>query len=688
MRTYYESQQKSYFLSHTLVNMRNIIDLKDRLENNDEINSNLDLLVDYSLSNKSLIFNKDIAGIEFEKLSTSEIVKLQTDKYHIIDFEVFGFKVYSLFKSKIKLTNDFKSFVLLLKEIEADYKSDKFVRNIPTLLNELWAIAILDSNQSFDIDFSDYLNSLDAETNRDEIFSFNEGYSRALPFLKIEETKFFQNGIQLIKWTKSDAGYNIPLESFHRGIRNKIHEKESWGLKCLEYSFNQPDLEIDFLIPIITGLYDRQGLIFFKKYLEDKFNSETYTISIICGLSNIEYVKEEECELFFKIFNQANKDNTHVLVNLPKLLFAILRSKEESIDAEHIKKTFQYLEELLEFDNENLIYYILRENEYQDNHLELRQDLIISFIKKTQFKQEYLNSINYFLWKQNDVIYFERVLYAIGEYLPFKSIDKSLSSSINELHSNHKKMFDEVIVNLLIQDKACYRFLATDIFSRVSDEYYTFDYDILKLSSLNQYKLWVSVFQNYREPQSIIPCLLPLLKSKSLLVKEAFICKLEEYTESYGGSVTATLKEKLDFEDNDLKEIFERIEDYKVEFYQNNVVVKNEIKELNPAFTQNRLFVEFNKNYNRRFNRQMQKSSEENSSFLNFCSKVTLLKGGGWKIDGRDEISKLSEISTSFSLPRMFFIRPENFDFESSIEMFTDWNETSFTEIKRIIDNE
>jgi hypothetical protein len=179
-----------------------------------------------------------------------------------------------------------------------------------------------------------------------------------------------------------------------------------------------------------------------------------------------------------------------------------------------------------------------------------------------------------------------------------------------------------------------------------------------------------------------------LLKSKSPLVKEAFICKLEEYTESYGGSVTEILKQKLDFGDADSLAVFERIENYKVEFYKNNVLVKDGIKELNPAFTQNRLFVNYNKNHNRRFSRQMQKSSDENSFFLNFCSKVTLLKGGGWKIDGRDEISKLNKISTSFSLPRVYFTRPENFDFESDVEMVTNWDNTSFAEIQRFLDNE
>lgn len=670
--------------------MKDIAIINNRLKDDKDFKMNLDLLVDFSLANKTLIFNENVTGIDFEKLIESQLIKQQTDKYHVVDFESFGFQVYSLYKSKskVKLTNDFKTFVLLLKEIETDYKSEKFVQNITALFNDLWAIAILDSNQNYDNNFSHYIKSLNTETNREEIFSFNEGYSRALHLLNLEISNFYENGIQLINWTKSDADYNMPLGSFLRGVRNKIKENEKWGFDCFEYSIKQPDFEIDFLIPIITGLYEKEGITFYRKSLEGKVNIETYTVSIICGLSNVEYVKKEECELFFEIFNQVNKDNNHVLMNLPKLLFAILRSKETSIEKEYIEKAFLLLEELLEIDNSNLIFFILRENEFQDNYLELRQDLIISLIKKPHFKQEYLNSINNFLWKSKDVLYFEKLLYTIGEYLPFKAINKNLSSSINEIRSNCKKEFDKVLVNLLIQNKASFRFLATDIFSDFSSENYQFDYDILELDSLSQYKLWVSIFQNYREPKNILPCLLPLLKSKSPLVKEAFICKLEEYTESYGGSVTEILKQKLDFGDADSLAVFERIENYKVEFYKNNVLVKDGIKELNPAFTQNRLFVNYNKNHNRRFIRQMQISSDENSFFLNFCSKVTLLKGGGWKIDGRDEISKLNKISTSFSLPRVYFTRPENFDFESDVEMVTNWDNTSFAEIQRFLDNE
>ncbi|WP_075604076.1 hypothetical protein [Saccharicrinis aurantiacus] len=670
--------------------MINIAEIKYKLDNNKALKFNLDLLVDYSISSKTLIFNQDIDGIAFEKLSEYQIIKLQSNKYHLIDFEVFGFCIYNLYKrkSKIKLTCDFNTFVSLLKEIEADYKSSKFTRNLTTLMNQLWAIAILDSNQNFNIDCTVYLRSLDTKANRDDLFSFNEGYSSVLPLLNIKVAEFYQNGIRLINCTKSDVNYNMPLGSIIKGIRNKINQNVEWGLRCFEHSITQPDLEINFLIPIITGLYDELRSSFYRKYLEDKIFTNTLDVSIICGLSSVQYIKDEECELFFEIFNQVDKGNTHVLVNLPKLLFAIIRSKEVGLDKKHIKKSFELLADLLEIDNTNLICHILSENEFQDDHPKLRQRLIINFIRKRHFKQEYLNFINHFLWKLNDVIYLEKVLYAIAEVLPFKSISKNISSSLNEVRSKHTMEFDKIIVHLLIKDIAYFRFLATDIINDLYSSNYSFAYNILELNSLDQYKLWVSLFQINREPKYLLPCLLPLLKSKSELVKESFVCKLEEYTESYGSSVTKILKQKLDFNDNDLKAVFKRVQNHTDEFYKKNVLVKNGIKELNPSFSQNKLFVDYNKNHSRRFSLQIKKSSENDNSFMNLISKVVLLKGGGWKMDGRDEISKLGNFGTSFSLPRKYFINPELFDYEFHKETRGDWDKNSFKEIKRCLDNE
>ena len=65
-----------------------------------------------------------------------------------------------------------------------------------------------------------------------------------------------------------------------------------------------------------------------------------------------------------------------------------------------------------------------------------------------------------------------------------------------------------------------------------------------------------------------------------------------------------------------------------------------------------------------------------------------MLKRGGWKIDGGNEISKLGKISSSFSLPRIYFTRPEHFDFESHEKMTNNWMDANFTEIKRCLDSE
>lgn len=668
--------------------MKDIADINNKLNEDKDLCHNLDLLINYSLEHKKLIFNQGIIGINFEKLIESQVIKLEFEKFHLIDFETFGCRLYSRNKSKSTLSKDFKTFVLLLEEIQNAYKSDKRVKYITTLLNELWAIAILDSNRIFKSNFSGYLKSLDKEANREEIYSFNEGYSRALHLIKLEIPDFYRNAIQLINWTNSDALYNLPLGIFLKSIHDKIIENSHWGLKCFEYSIKQTDLEINYLIPIITGLYEKEGINFYRENLGEKVKHEIFAVSIICGLSNVKFIRDEECELFFEIFNQVDKENSSILLNLPKLLFAILKSNNGGINKDHINTTFSLLDQLLEFDNTQLISLILREIEFLDNHLELRHEIIISLIKKSHFKKEYLNSIAPIFFHSKDTEFFAKILYSLGDFIPFKTISGNLMSSINQLRYNCKHEFDKVLVELFIDDKASIRFIAIDIFSSFSLENYSFDYNILELNSLSQYKLWVSLLQNYREPKHVLPCLLPLLKSKSLLVKEAFICKLEEYSENYGAHVSEILKQYLDFSDEELKAAYDRIEKHRIDFFNKNIRVKEGVKELNPVFTQNKNFNEFNKSFNRNFNRQYKKSSSENSLLLNLCTKVTLLKGGGWKIDGRDEISKLGIVSTSFSLPRIYLTQPEHFDYDNSVEMVTNWDDTTFADIKRVLDYE
>lgn len=661
-----------------------------RLSENKGLDLCLDQLVDCSISTKTLIFEKDLAGIDFEMLVSEKVLKQNSEQYEIIDYSIIGHKIFFRFEKEAETgkPEEIMLHALIAKKVEGAYKSEKRIRGITSLLREVWAIGIIHANNNRNIDFVDYINSLSLEDNKDEIFAFNEGYSRVLPYLKLEVEDFFKNAIQLIKWIESDAGYNMPLSSLLAGIKKMVNKNKEYGIKLFEYISNPNDYEVTFLIPVISGLYEKIGELFFYDHLENKLSSDVFSVAIISGLSNIEKLSNNDCEIFFEVYKKANKGNDNVILNLPRLLFSILKSKDRSINPENSQTAFRYLNELLDNDNAKIIYTILHKLGLLEDHVELCQTLIIDLIKKPHFKKEYLKQLDHVLWHLKDVHFFEKVIYTISERLPFYGIHKSLPTTISALRTSFKKEFDEVLVKLLTQEKASLRYIGQDVFRNFSLSGYTFDFNILELAPLSQYKLWVSVLQDYNEPRYSLPGLLPLLKSDSDLVRESFTCKIEDITESYGGQVIEVLKKHLPQNAPESITIIERIENYSREFFLNNINIKREIKELNPLFTHNALFIDFNVKSSRVFRSQFQKGSESESSFLSMVSKVTLLKGGGWKIDGKDEISKLGRFSSSFSLPRLYFIFPEKFDYELNTDKFTDWNENDFSILQRYLENE
>lgn len=665
--------------------MTNIEKIKNILKLNPELEENLSSLVDLSICNKTLKFDDNIDGINIKILKKAKVLRYNSNHYRIDQYTLFGYKFYQKYKKifKVKLTKSFKALSITLKKIESEFTVDNNIQGFSSLRRKIWTYAILETNDKFKSDFINYITSLNIKKDRTEIFYFTEGYGAALPFMEIKTESFYTNSKQLIKWTNGNSYILL------NGIQEKVFKDSEFGLECLDFSLKQKVIKIEILIQIITGLYNNLGNIFFKSKLEKLTNNDKYSIAIISGLSNIKFIGKEESELLLDLFENYKTNNSEILVHLPKLLFAILKSSKLRSNSKYFKMCFFHLEELISINNENLIHFILRQLEYEENHKAANQNLILKLTEKSHFKFEtYLNSINQFLRVQNNISYFEQIINSLAQNHPLKSISKFLSSTINEFLKIDKVNFDKVLIKLLINDKPNHRFLGNDILSEVSHGSFSFDFNILNLDPIDQYKLWVSICQNYREPKYIIPCLLPLFKSKSSIVKEAFICKMEEYSENYGGFVTEIIESNIDADDTELKEIYTRIEEYRDTYYKNNVLVKQKIKELNPFYSQNKLFTEFNKNHSRIFSRQLQKSTDQHSSFLNFFPKVTLLKGGGWKMDGKKGISKLGNFSSSFSLPKIYFTQPENFDFEMNVTSSKNWDDNSFIEIKNALKNE
>lgn len=665
------------------------VKIKDELKLNKELDLNLELIVDYSIKNKILIFPPEIEGIDLDFLHAAKILK----QNQVDDNLKFAFKFFEKYKEnlEIELNEGFSSYTQALVQIEEDFTNEKHVQGFSKLERELWATAIIESNENNGETFVKYIESLNLETHQKELHLFYAGYSGALPWIQIEVDVFCNNAQRLIKWTNEENDYNLPLGRLLNGIRNKIYEDSSFGIRCFKYVLELKDFEVDLLIPIITGLYEKFGIDFYEKHFDKLVLIEPFSTAIFCGLANIGSVSNIEARLFLSIYQKAKNENSEILIHLSKLLFAILNSSDFHDDSHHKESCVKCLEEMLAVDNPNLIRYILRESEYVENQDNALQMLVVKLINQPHFQvKEYLWRIDHIIRNTKEIEFFEHILFALAENWKYKEVAKKLNSSIHEFLGKQKKEFDELLIRLLIQNKPYYRFVGFDIFNSVTplDGCYIFDSDILSLEPLNQYKLWISILVGYREPKSVIPCLLPLLKSKSQFVKEVFICKLEEYSENYGGGLTDVLRNKLDINGTETKIIYERIEKYMNDYFAVNAKVKNGIKELNPQYTQNKIFKEFNQSYSRKMSRIIKKASDDGSSFLKYITKVQLLKGGGWKMEGRDDISKLADIGPSWSLPRCCFIEPEHFDWEQGKELTRDWDDNYFAEIKNILDDE
>ncbi len=336
-------------------------------------------------------------------------------------------------------------------------------------------------------------------------------------------------------------------------------------------------------------------------------------------------------------------------------------------------------------DNQGVIRYILNEISFLDNYNSEKTDLLLNLISQEHFSNDlYTNGISQVFWHLKEIDFFKKVLLALAVVRPFKNIAKNFTSSF---HHFDPLELDKMVIELLLDNKAYIRHLGMSIFDRLSpDSGYLFKNDILKFEPLEQYKLWVSLCGSLKEPKNFLPCLLPLLQSKSETVKECFIYKLEQYSEDYGGHIIELLQDKIGI--HVTQQILDRIKNYSDNFYASNLDAKNKIIELNPYYTHNKLFVEFNAMYRRDFSKKINKGGQKNSFLSQLATTVQLGKGGGWRIGDREEISKLGSYGHSFVLPRSYFIFPDKYDMEMGVEMREDWQEGDFDLIKEFISNE
>ena len=82
----------------------------------------------------------------------------------------------------------------------------------------------------------------------------------------------------------------------------------------------------------------------------------------------------------------------------------------------------------------------------------------------------------------------------------------------------------------------------------------------------------------------------------------------------------------------------------------------------------------------------MQEGAERNSIFGQLgIGTVQLAKGGGWTFGEKKDISKLGSVRSSYSLPRGYFIYPDEFELYKDSEIKADWSQEDFNEIEKFL---
>ncbi|CEJ70096.1 hypothetical protein BN1195_02400 [Chryseobacterium oranimense G311] len=650
---------------------------------NREIENILKEFVALISKQKNLIF--PVSDIEVSKLLFKEkIVKEENGYIKILNYEKVSIYFLNYYKElfDFEINNDFSKSVDFINRIESDFKQDGLVNNFFLLEKEIWKAIILESNILFKCSFNDYLKSIDYENKPDELYNFINAYSVVLPKLNLSEDLILENVLILVDLTKSNADYNVDLGQVLNSIRNKCLIDYKSGIQLLNKSLLF-DVEKDNIISsIISGLYENKKNEFYELALDELIKNKTKLAAIFFGLSSISNVDENDCKLFINLVKLHPEDEA---LNISKisLIFSILNSGNTKFSG----FCFEYLN--IEIKKESSAYFILGNLTKVENYHSEKTELIINLVTQNYFDiDKYVQPVSRVFWRMKEFECLKTVIINIATIKPFKKFLKAFHSQFSFYDRKH---IDKFIIELLTNNKAHKRTLGIELFDLLGKHQssFRFEYDILEEPTIIQYKLWVSLTDNFNQPTDRLVALIPLIDSKSEIIRESFICKLEEISEDYGGLITEILENNLDSTKKEYAIIINRIKNYIEDYYSRNADIKRNILELNPYQTHFKYINQFNELFSKKMSNTIEKSAREDSLLSIFgTNTVQLSKGGGWKFGDKKEISQLGKFGSSFSMPRSYFINPNQFDMEKGMIMMTDWTKEEFSTIEQMLKNE
>lgn len=513
----------------------------------------------------------------------------------------------------------------------------------------------------YNLDFIELLKTIAPQNDRPtEIISLEMYFKDALPHLKYSPKELHEI-IRLLKKDKDNGWHGMIGEIIGKIV--KIDTKLAEGY----YQIVKSNKEYNILQSILPKLY----IINRQYYLNESISLlKVAEKNALLVLSFIPYSYSKEITKVFKLISTYKFIDIKIDSILITFYTRLIEKKKTSNSIK--SKCFKYLKDKLLSKEDNLKIATLWEVRFiEDNDEELFN--LINILNDGVIDQKFNSPISDILYGFSDPKYVFDFLIAYAKNNHMYLQKNVYESVIHKLQNENRIQLDKQLINLLIHDDGKVRFIGKRILAHLTivSNYVGFEYNILKLSIINQYKLWVSIFQEFLEPKHTIPLILPLLKSKHDFIRDSLYYKLEEQLLDYSISLIEELRFRLNNQIDSEKRILKKLETKYLELkeYWDN---KTRIKELNPYYTQSKIQRIFAEEMYEKTSSEIENSSSED--FLRSMFKNTILaKGGGWKQEN-GSITKLSEFQTSFQLPRRQSISPEKIDLGNGIEVSEDWN--------------
>ena len=216
-----------------------------------------------------------------------------------------------------------------------------------------------------------------------------------------------------------------------------------------------------------------------------------------------------------------------------------------------------------------------------------------------------------------------------------------MEGCLRSLHE-HNDFFQNMVLSFVMHPKGMYRIAGRKLWDNFHLESSSFDAK-KDLPEEFQCLFVISMLQDYGNPETRLPKLLPLIDSKSERVRNILIGQLGPYLDDYMGHVINALNRlKLENKYVDvIKQYYERRADA--------LEKRRSMKELSPRYSHMSEFQETMRLQKVHMQEQMREAEKEHKSFLKDIAKnVVLARGGGWR-DENGVVHHLAHIK--FSMP-------------------------------------